>query len=240
MLTHVDGRMHPIITVHDQVFLGIVFVYITISTVYWMAAWSGEESNAGDVTDDKVVLVEDDGTPQEPGSGNATEATKTEDVTPAPTSSGTQRDGLNSMLASIQLATCVLYGTADNVYVSGIFFVLLFRCMQKLHAAHYNPEEWTIYANSVIVMDISYTAIVFLFAVMPHYASDSETVLYAAAQYVICDTIASNSVLSNAVAEYKASMSPVAPTSSDAAKTKESETEKLADIGPANQGPGGP
>ena len=41
MLTHVDGRMHPIITVHDYVFLCIVLVYIIVSTLYWVASCHG-------------------------------------------------------------------------------------------------------------------------------------------------------------------------------------------------------
>jgi len=35
--------------------------------------------------------------------------------------SETQRDGVNAMLGNIHFATCVLYGTPDNAYVSGFF-----------------------------------------------------------------------------------------------------------------------
>lgn len=244
MLTHTDGRMHPIITVHDTVFMWIILVYITISTVYWIAASHSR------VQDDNVAPKTE--APEESKTAPTNPVLQESPDPPPPDAMEkavqvltntveTQRDGLNSMLASIQLATCVLYGTADNVYVSGIFFVLLLRCMQKLHAAHYNPTPWTIYANTVIVMDVTYTALVLLFAVLPHYGNDTETILYTAAQYVICDTIASNLVLSSAIAASTAAMITATPKSKGSELTP---ADKLAnqrgndgaDIGPANAG----
>lgn len=266
MLFRVDDRMHPIITTHDQIFIGFIIVYITISTSYWVMTYrcnmcqqtnkcttSLDNTNApnasyvipiGIVAQPKDVLQSISvpiGTHVTQGEARKVSITKTSVCE-------TQRDGINSMLASIQLGTCVLYGTADNVYVAAIFFVLLFRCMQKLHAAHYNPAEWTIYANTVIVMDVTYTALVFLFAVLPHYDNLSDTVLYTAAQYVICDTVASNAVLSNAIAAYQAAASAVTTEhsppnkSNDGSKVNISKQENVKtlvnSVGPANSGPG--
>jgi hypothetical protein len=254
MLVRVDDRMPPVITVHDQVFLVFIIVYITISTIYWIVTSLTAVPQHGG-----TPLSSINATPlmqATPGAKNHTPMAEIGSVggpnktLQAPiTTSDAQRDGLNSMLASIQLATCVLYGTADNVYVSGIFFVLLFRCMQKLHSAHYNPEQWTIGANTIIVMDVTYTALVFLFAVLPHYTNDMDTVLYTAAQYVICDTIASNAVLSAAVTAHAANMAATATTPiKPLVATTPAQQHQLAQdrenaivnsIGPANAGPEG-
>jgi hypothetical protein len=87
-----------------------------------------------------------------------------------------------------------LYGTPDNSYVSAFFFVLLFRCLQKLHDAHMNPENWTIESNTVLLLDVAYATGIFSFGVIPHFTNDTESILYAAAQFVICDTVAANYV----------------------------------------------
>jgi hypothetical protein len=100
------------------------------------------------------------------------------------------------MLGSIHFATCVLYGTPDNAYVSGFFFVFLFRCLQKLHDAHENPSHWTIWSNTVLLLDVAYTVGIFSFGVIPHLTNDAETILFAASQYVVCDTVASSYVYS--------------------------------------------
>jgi hypothetical protein len=108
--------------------------------------------------------------------------------------SDTQRDGVNAMVGSIHFATCVLYGTPDNAYVSGFFFVFLFRCMQKIHDAHTNPSHWTLLSNTMLVLDVIYTTGIFSFGIIPHYTDDTESVLFAAAQFVICDTVAASYV----------------------------------------------
>jgi hypothetical protein len=299
MFTQVDGRMHPIVTVQDNVFLCIVLVYITISTIYWIVtsrdrlvqerrlSVSGtthslivaEQSNQGSVkqfnkgsvkqfnkgstldkssstpgTDKSASTPGTDKSASTPGTDKSASTGEPTKLTSSATSgpieaippdigvSETQRDGLNSMIASIQLATYMLYGTADNVYVSGIFFVLLFRCTQKIHNAHSNPEQWTIYANTVIVMDVTYTSLVFMFAVIPHYTKDTDTILYAAAQYVICNTIASNTVLNTAFLACRSTKSPP-KTESAKAEEKKLATQNVANqnhaieqLGPANIG----
>jgi hypothetical protein len=108
--------------------------------------------------------------------------------------SETQKDGINAMIASIHFAICVLFGTPDNAYVSGFFFLLLFRCLQKLHDAHQHPSKWSILSNTILLLDIAYTTGIFTFGVMQHFENDTESVLYAAAQFVICDTITANYV----------------------------------------------
>jgi hypothetical protein len=106
-----------------------------------------------------------------------------------------QRDGINAMIGSVHLATTVLYGTTDNSYVGGVFFVFLFRCMQKLYDAHTNPDHWTSFSSTVLLIDVVYTTLIFIFGMIPHYTDLMDTVLYAAAQYVICDTVASTCVV---------------------------------------------
>jgi hypothetical protein len=96
------------------------------------------------------------------------------------------------MIGSIHFATCVIYGTVDNAYVTGFFFVFLFRTLQKLHDAHKHPEQWTVTANTILVLDMTYTALLFFFGVFPHYADGVDAALYAVAQYVVCETIAAN------------------------------------------------
>jgi len=158
MLTHVDGRMHPFVTVEDRSFVAMSFIYISITTMYWV--FSARTTT--------VNMV----------------AAQIPDV------SQTQQDGVNAMLGSIHFATCVLYGTPDNAYVSGFFFIFLFRCLQKLHDAHQNPEHWTMWANTIILFDMVYTLAVFSFGVIPHFTDDTETILFITSQYVICDTVA--------------------------------------------------
>jgi hypothetical protein len=68
--------------------------------------------------------------------------------------------------------------------------------MQKLYDAHHNPDSWTMFANTVLLLDVTYTTVIFSFGVVPHFTNEAETTLYAAAQYVICDTIAYNSIMS--------------------------------------------
>ena len=165
MLTNVDGRMHTFVTVEDRAFVAMSFVYIAASTVYWLFSI--------------IDTVEP----------------KTSTGIVHPLESETQRDGVNAMLASIHFATCVLYGTPDNAYVSGFFFVFLFRCLQKLHDAHQNPSNWSVWSNTVLFLDVVYTTGIFAFGVIPHFTNDTESILYAAAQYVVCDTIACSYVL---------------------------------------------
>ena len=172
MLTNIDGRMHTFVTVQDRAFVAMSFVYIATSTVYWVFSMV-------DTTDPK-----------------------TSENTEHTLGSETQRDGVNAMLASIHFATCVLYGTPDNAYVSGFFFVFLFRCLQKLHDAHQNPSNWTVWANTVIFLDVAYTVGIFAFGVLPHFTNNTESILYAAAQYVVCDTVAC-SYVSNATSHQK-------------------------------------
>jgi hypothetical protein len=100
------------------------------------------------------------------------------------------------MIGSIHFATCVLYGTPDNAYVSGFFFIFLFRCLQKLHDAHQNPKDWTMWANTIICFDVAYTVCIFSFGVIPHFTNDVETILFTASQYVICDVVAAAYVAS--------------------------------------------
>jgi len=43
-------------------------------------------------------------------------------------------------------------------------------------------------------MDVIYTTGIFLFGVIPHFTNDTKTIIYAAAQYVVCDTLAASYV----------------------------------------------
>jgi hypothetical protein len=172
MLARVDGRMHPFVSEEDHTFMLICCCYVTVSTVFWVITTHFYRHS--------VTRAEEG--PQ----------------TDTPTGPHTQRDGINAMIGSIHLATTVLYGTPDNTYVSAFFFVSLFRCMQKLHDAHAHPEDWTVCANTMLVVDFTYTALVFTFGVLPHYGNDDESMLYAAAQYIVCDMVAANCVLSSA------------------------------------------
>jgi hypothetical protein len=216
MLTHTDGRMHMFVSIQDRAFVTMSFIYIVASTVYWFCTVftsnkmlkSSSKSSAPSTTpatksvslsgvDTPPHQLHEIGKPLEPP--NNTLHSKVPSITPTPiisTSSETQRDGINAMLGSIHFATCVLYGTPDNVYVSAFFFIFLFRCMQKLYDAHHNPDSWTMFANTVLLLDVTYTTVIFSFGVVPHFTNEAETTLYAAAQYVICDTIAYNSIMS--------------------------------------------
>ena len=176
MLTHIDGRMHPFVSVQDRDFVVISGFYIGVSTFFWVytyrtAMCGGQVSEGSDSVEN---------TP--------------ETVQPLVSGCETQRGGINSMLASIHFATCVLYGTPDNAYV--VVFFPLFLLLQKLHDTHENPEKWTIWASCVLVLDVVYTALIFSFGVLPHYTNVADTTLYAAAQYVVCDAIAANCVIS--------------------------------------------
>jgi hypothetical protein len=162
MLTHADGRMHPFVTVQDVVYTAAAVTYISCSTIYWLST---------------IPFSLETGL-----QGNSH----------ANGSSETQRDGINAMIGSIHFATCVIYGTVDNAYVTGFFFVFLFRTLQKLHDAHKHPDQWTVTANTILVLDMTYTALLFFFGVFPHYADGVDAVLYAVAQYVVCETIAAN------------------------------------------------
>ncbi|KAJ1468659.1 hypothetical protein T484DRAFT_3629593 [Baffinella frigidus] len=191
MLTRVDGRMHPFVTVQDRAFVAISAVYITVSTLYWISDTHTTTATA------------------------ATAATATTAATAATAAttvaySETQRGGINSMLGSIHFATCVLYGTPDNAYVSAFFFVFLFRCMQKLHDAHHNPEKWNFFDNTVLVLDAIYTTLVFTFGVLPHHTNRADTILYAAAQYVVCDAVAFNCVMTTSATEAAADLAATA------------------------------
>jgi len=183
MLTHADGRMHPFITVQDVVYTATAVVYISCSTLYWLstisvskairqAVWQTTRQATRQATQQVVEIDENQIGPQG--------------------SSETQRDGINSMIGSIHFATCVIYGTVDNAYVTAFFFVFLFRTLQKLHDAHKHPEQWTTTANTVIVLDLTYTSLLFFFGVLPHTSEGVDAVLYAVAQYVVCETIAAN------------------------------------------------
>ena len=178
MLTHIDGRMHAFVSVQDRDFVVISGVYIVASTFFWV--YTSRIAMCGGELPDGTGVVED----------------ASETVQTLVSGCETQRGGINSMLASIHFATCVLYGTPDNAYVVVFFFMFLFRCLQKLHDTHENPGKWTIWASSVLVLDITYTALIFAFGVLPHYTNDADTTLYAAAQYVVCDAIAANCVMS--------------------------------------------
>ena len=174
MLTHIDGRMHTFVTVEDRAFVTMSFIYIAANTLYWLFSYTEKTTDQIDKTTSKT-----------------TDKTEQNLATP---SSETQKDGVNVMVVSIHFATCVLYGTPDNSYVSAFFFVLLFRCLQKLHDAHMNPENWTIESNTVLLLDVAYATGIFSFGVIPHFTNDTESILYAAAQFVICDTVAANYV----------------------------------------------
>ena len=170
MYVNSSTHIHPLVSVQDAAFMGISATYLTISTVYWVVAAA---HNRGLQTG--VVEASVDGSSDEQGEAPETQAF-----------------GLNSMIASVHFTSCVLYGTVDNAYVAGFFFVFLFRNLQKLHDAHRNPSQWSIYANTVLVLDIVYTVSVFFFGVRAHYTDDVEAVFYAAAQFVVCEAVASN------------------------------------------------
>ena len=138
--------------------------------------------------------------------------------------SETQRDGVNAMLGSIHFATCVLYGTPDNAYVSGFFFVFLFRCLQKLHDAHQNHSKWTMLSNTVLLLDVAYTAGIFSYGVIPHFTDDTESILYAASQYVICDTLAASYVFS--ATTHSTDPMPLVSDNSNADSNKPSDSSK--------------
>ena len=175
MLGQVDGRMHPFVTREDRSFIFTSLVYIILSTTFWVYS----------IAKTRSLAVSTAGI-----TGSNTDANSPE----------TQRDGVNAMVGSIHFATCVLYGTPDNAYVTGFFFVFLFRCLEKLYDAHHRPDQWTPLANTIIMLDIIYTVTIFSFGVLPHFTNDSDTVLYAAAQFVICDTIASTCTTSKSTA----------------------------------------
>jgi hypothetical protein len=193
MLARIDGRMHPFVTTNDRTFIVTSFVYIMISTVYWVSMGSSrvQDTDRGR-TDAKTAMP--------------TEAVPTE----MPHSSESQRDGVNAMIGSIHFATCVIYGTADNTYVSSFFFIFLFRCLQKLHDAHTNPDEWTVYANTILLLDVTYTAMTFAFGVLPHFTANAETILYASAQYMVCDMIATNATVKHSATLLSCSTVPPA------------------------------
>jgi hypothetical protein len=174
MLLQTDGRFHPFVTMEDRAFTLISLVYIMTSTTYWVYSVSAIEPLI------ETAVITKDTPPKE---------------IPSPNIPETQRDGVNAMIGSIHFATCVLYGTPDNAYVAGFFFFFLFRCMQKMYDAHHKPQKWTVCANSVLMLDVTYTSTIFVFGVLTHFANNSDTLLYAAAQYVICDTIASTCVV---------------------------------------------
>ncbi|KAJ1468561.1 hypothetical protein T484DRAFT_1755029 [Baffinella frigidus] len=189
VLAGADGRMHPFVTIEDRAFINMSVMYVIASTVYW--AFSVTASRANTPTPK---------TPATTASATSIPTTNAPDASPSWASAPeTQRDGVNAMLGSVHFATCVLYGTPDNTYVSGFFFLFLFRCMQKMHSAHQKPSEWTLCANTILMLDVTYTATIFSFGILPHFTNESEVVLYAAAQYVVCDTIASNWARSAAV-----------------------------------------
>jgi hypothetical protein len=237
MLTHADGRMHMFVSTQDRAFVTMSFLYIVASTMYWFSTVFGckhevklSPTNAcdplrpilpGNISisvvnnphDQIPSTTEKTSSLSEKVSPSTVPPLKVSSITPvSSTYSDTQRDGINAMLGSIHFATCVLYGTPDNVYVSAFFFLFLFRCMQKIYDAHQTPDKWTMYANTVLLLDITYTTIIFSFGVLPHFTNDAETTLYAAAQYIICDTIAYNSVISSvAVVTVAIAANPVKP-----------------------------
>lgn len=179
MLTHIDGRMHPFITVQDVVYTVVAVVYILCSTLYWLITIS--------VSTQSNPLATEAAIPNEGLGGN-----EIGDQGGTQGSSETQRDGINAMIATIHFATCVIYGTVDNAYVTVFFFVFLFRTLQKLHDAHKHPAQWTTISNTVLLLDMTYTALLFFFGVLPHYSDKADAVLYAVALYVVCETIAAN------------------------------------------------
>jgi hypothetical protein len=179
MLTHIDGRMHPFITVQDVVYTVVAVVYILCSTIYWLITIS--------VSTQSNPLATEAAIPNEGLGGN-----EIGDQGGTQGSSETQRDGINAMIATIHFATCVIYGTVDNAYVTVFFFVFLFRTLQKLHDAHKHPAQWTTISNTVLLLDMTYTALLFFFGVLPHYSDKADAVLYAVALYVVCETIAAN------------------------------------------------
>lgn len=209
MLVHTDGRMHPFVTIEDRTFLLVSLVYIMASTTYWAytvsvmvstiqdapkKAAEAPKLSAGAPTKSTGTPTKSTGEPTK-STGAPTKSTGALDVhsdepPSAENAPETQRDGVNAMIGSIHFATCVLYGTPDNAYVAGFFFIFLFRCMQKMYDAHHRPGQWTLCANTMLILDVTYTATIFVFGVLPHFTNDSDTILYAAAQYVICDTIA--------------------------------------------------
>jgi hypothetical protein len=179
MLIESDGRMHPLITIQDKTFIFTSLVYILISTTFWVFSAAVTRQ----VMQPEVHVSKSDVPKSNTNTDNPTDP-----ILHVPE---TQRDGINAMIGSIHFATCVLYGTPDNSYVSGFFFVFLFRCMQKIYDSHHNPQQWTIAANTLILVDIVYTTTIFSFGVLPHFTNHIDSILYAAAQYVICDTVAS-------------------------------------------------
>ena len=200
MLTNIDNRMHTFVTTENRKNSIMTFLYISIITIYWIlcvrakkqrqeAAMKSEQVRTtikGDLPTTEKIHKEDHKT--------GIEIKETHDDSETHADSETQKDGINAMIASIPFSTCVLYGTPDNAYVSGFFFLLLFRCLQKIHDAHQNPSQWSIMSNTVLLFDKAYTTGIFTFGVMQHSKSDTASVLYAAAQFVICDTITANYV----------------------------------------------
>ena len=167
-LTGVGGRMHTFITVEDRAFIYISAIYVVISTIYWACCIAMRPSSPS--------------------------------LSPSPSSSSdggpaAQRDGINAMLGSVHLATCVIYGTVDNTYVPGFFFCFLFRSLQKLHSAHNEHDKWSLCANTMILLDIAYTVTIFQSGILTHYSNQVEAIMSAVVQYAVCDTIASRYVL---------------------------------------------
>jgi hypothetical protein len=200
MLTHVDNRMHSFVTAEDRDFVIMVFIYIAIITTYWILRVRATRKRKRRNEQDKATITTELPTTdiiQNKNHKTGIEITETHEDSDTRDSethddAETQKDGVNAMIASIHVSTCVLYGTPDNAYVSGFFFLLLFRCLQKLHDAHQNPSKWSMLSNTVLFFDIAYTTGTFTFGIIPHFQNDTESVLYAAAQFVICDTITAN------------------------------------------------
>jgi hypothetical protein len=232
MLARMDGRMHPFVTTNDRTFIAASFIYIMISTVYWVYTGYSivQDTDIGRIETKTVIPAETPPTevvstgvvsigvvstgvvPTKAVSAEtaSTEAASAEAVsTDVPHSSESQRDGVNAMIGSIHFATCVIYGTPDNTYVTSFFFIFLFRCLQKLHDAHANPDEWTAYANTIILLDVTYTAMIFSFGVLPHFTANAETILYTAAQYMVCDMVATNATVKHSNATAKSTSTPV-------------------------------
>lgn len=217
MFMNADGRMHPLITTRDRTFILISLIYITTSTAYWLYSVSTATPTLKQVSVEIATVVD----------------THTDTPVTITNIPETQRDGVNAMIGSIHFTTCVIYGTPDNTYVSGFFFVFLFRCMQKMYDSHHKSDQWTTAANTVIVLDILYTVTIFSFGVLPHFTSDSDTTLYAAAQFVVCDAIAAACVVN-----VDLNASPPPPSARPATGgTQPESTKPVAGVMPTAVGP---
>lgn len=166
MVLRVDDRMHPVVVEEDMYFFVVSFAYVLLNCAYWV--WRDVCSS--------LALCAEQSVP--------------------PSHGHTQFDAINGMLGAVHLATCVLYGSPDNVYAPGFFFVFLLRTLQKIVDAHLYPQDWTSpLGNSLLALDVLYTITQVEFGLIPHYAKTADSMFFAASAFLVAEAIAMHAML---------------------------------------------